>query len=181
MSTSLLQVYSDALTKGVNGTMQNTLLASILVVLLFLYAPQLRPSMPPAFNYIFSSLPTRLILLTLGLSLFNRNPPLSFVLVSAVLVASHQTSANELFELLNPEVLLVDPNCEDVTYEDLLKVYDGDVNALETYARAAGLPFSKPVKDHAPLVASLMMQDDIPVTLKCSSVYDQTSYENTVD
>lgn len=180
MAPSLLQVYNDALSNRVNGAMQNTLLASIVIVLTFLYTAQLRPHMPPKFDYIFSSLPVRIILLSLGLSLFNRNPPLSFVLVSAVIGAIHLASAVEAFELLNPEVLLVDPNCEDVTYDDLLKSFDGDVDALETFARTAGLPLSKPVKDHVPLVASLMMQSGIPVTLKCSNVYEQASYENTI-
>lgn len=178
---SLFKVYNDALNKGVKGAYENTLIASIVLVVAFLYTDQLRPTMPAKYNYIFTSSPVRLITLTIALSIINRNPPISFLLVSTVIIASHYASAMESFELLDPSVLLVDPNCEDVTYEDLLKVYDGDAQALESFARTAGLAYPRTVKNSAPIVASLMMQSDIPITTKCSSVYNNQSALDTIN
>ena len=174
MAPSLFQVYNEALDKGVNGAMQNTLLASIVLVVSMLYSTQLRPPMPAKFEYVFTTWPVRLILLTLAMVVINRNPAMSFLLVSSVIVGSHYASAVDSFELLNTEVLAIDSNCEDITYDDLLKVYDGDGEALERFARSAGLPLNRAVKDHAPLVATLMLQHEIPVTPKCASVYNQT-------
>lgn len=181
MSSSLFQVYNNALNRGADRVTENTLTASILLVLTILYSTQLRPNIPETFNYVFTYWPVRLVVLTLALSLFNRNKTMSFLLVSALLAGTHYASAIESFELMDTGVLSVEPNCEAVTYDDLLVAYEGDVDALERFARSAGLPYNRKVKDHAPLVATLMLNNEIPVTAKCSSVYDPLSYESTIN
>lgn len=172
-----LPAYSQQFNGRINTSMQNTLVASIVLVLAFLYSNQLRPTMPKSFNDFFTMIPVRIAVLTLALSAFNKNPALSFILISVVFAYSHYANGVETFELLNPEVISIDPNCETVTYEDLLAVFDGDAEKLENFARQEGLAPDRKVKDNAPLVASFMVNNDIAVTESCSRTFQTAPFD----
>ena len=172
-----LPLYSQQFNGTINTSLQNGLVASIVLVLVFLYSNQLRPTMPKQLNDFFAGTFVRIILLTLALSAFNKQPALSFILVSVVFAYSHYANGIETFELLNPEVISIDPNCEKVTYEDILAVFDGDADKLENFARQEGLPADRKVKDNAPLVASFMVNNEIAVTSSCSKTFQTTPFD----
>jgi hypothetical protein len=175
--SNALYGYEQQLANRVNGSLQSPLLASIVLVLTFMYSTQLRPSMPKAYNDFFARTPVQIVILTLALSAFNKNPALSFVLVAVVFAYSHYVNGIEMFTLLDPQIINIDPNCEDATYADILAVFDGDVDKLENFARQEGLPVDKAVKDNAPLVASFMVNNDISVTNTCNKPFQMNAYD----
>lgn len=194
--------------KQLSYPLSNPYIMAVLKVTLALYAAQIAPKAPAYLENLFKNTFVKLILIALVVYLSEKDLQLSLLIAVIYVFGMNLLSGRGFLEsfsnyssdykpvgngkLLEPKTALY-PGCEDITMDDLIKIFDGDhakfVNSVQysfqellmdtkskdnkeklmKIAYAAGLPynmsFDKP--ETAPYIATLLVNYGFTVTDKC--------------
>ena len=156
-----------------NSLQGKGIIPSTVILLTILYVNELRPKIPSVVSDGFKNPVVRYTLLTSALTVYNNNLRVSLILVTVFMLffyfADSHSHKEPFAAILDPRVLSIDSNCDQVTYQDLLDVFDGDESKLKLFSNDRGL-FGD-LHNIAPLIASYLINSGIPVTKKCSKPF----------
>jgi hypothetical protein len=105
----------------------------------------------------------------MGLYIGTQNFTMSVIgTIMTMLVFYLISNKNELFELINPDTDTY-PGCTNTTVNDLLKVFDNDINKLKKIMYESGVPLDLELNDYnAPLIATYLINFGHQISEQCT-------------
>lgn len=148
----------------------NDYISGVLTLFLILYSGMAGPSLPEPITQLFDFAAFRVAVMALIIWTNNNNPALSVMLAVAFVIAMNTLSGKKLFEkfeLLEPTSNIL-PGCLNIKFDDLLKIFDGDLPSLKQTLVHIGVPFNLPLTDeNAPLLATHLINYGYKLSDSC--------------
>lgn len=176
MSSYLQSPYVLAYNARILASPNARFVLAVVVIVSLLITTDTVPNLRPKNKWIIAlnTTPARLVMLALCFYYLKTQPTLSFAMAGFLLICIHWynqvKTADSFVALAYGGQQLVNQSCTNVTTQDLLDLFSGDVYSLQRTARLCGLPVGVDILDNsnAPLIGTLFMQNNIAISPSCS-------------
>lgn len=144
--------------------------ASVLKIVLILYASLIAPDLPASISWLFNNIVTRVLMIFLIAYTANKDPGLSIVIALAFVMSINFLKGKGLLEMFRiDQNTNISPDCFGVTMQDILNVFGGDEQAMYQAMRNAVVPYNVPVNDEfAPLIATYLINKGYDLGTTCN-------------
>ena len=144
--------------------------ASVLKIVIILYASLIAPDLPASLSWMFDNIIARVFFIFLIALTANKDPGLSIVIALAFVMSINFLKGKGLLEMFRiDQDTNISPDCFGVTMQDILNVFGGNQEAMYQAMRNAVVPYNVPVTDEfAPLIATYLINKGYDLGLVCN-------------
>ncbi len=164
ISKPVENVFNVVVKPTLNQPIVQVLVSWIVIVSIILAVKDLSPNITKVLTHPVS----RTSITFLGLYIGTNDFSTSLLITILLMLVYYLLVVRENFELIHPTTDTY-PGCSSTTVDDLLKVFDNDINKLKKIMYESGVPLDLELNNYnAPLIATYLINFGHQITEQCS-------------